>query len=222
MSGRVHARFGVLGDLHAEDATLEVALRCFEEAGVDQVVSVGDIVDGLGSVDRCCALLQRAGVAAVQGNHERWFLGGTMRDLPQATLAVDPEARAFLASLPRTRHYDTVAGPLLLCHGLGEDDMACVAQDENERTIAWNPPLHALLGADGPAIVVNGHTHRRQVWSFRRLTVVNAGTLYRKHDPCFLIVDLATREATYFDLGADHRVERKETLPLPPPRGARA
>lgn len=215
------AKIGVLGDIHAEDAFLEVALRFFEDAGVDRVMSVGDIVDGAGSVDRCCELLLGAGALAVQGNHERWFLAGTMRELPEATLTVGAGARAFLASLPKTRRFETVAEPVLLCHGLGDDDMASVAPDENERTIPHNFALDALLRADLAEIVINGHTHRRSVWSYRRLTVVNAGTLYRKHQPCFLIVDLAAREATWFDLGPGQRIGRKETQPLPPPRGAR-
>lgn len=215
------ARIGVLGDIHAEDASLDVALRFLEDAGVDQVMSVGDIVDGPGSVDRCCELLLRAGALAVRGNHERWFLSGTMRELTEATQTVGDEARAFLSSLPQMRRFETVVEPVLLCHGLGDDDMASVAPDENERTIPYNYGLEPLLRADEPEIVINGHTHRRRAWSFRKLTVINAGTLYRKHEPCFLLVDLATREATWFDLGSDLRIARKETQPLPPPRGAR-
>jgi predicted phosphodiesterase len=215
------ARIGVLGDIHAEDASLDVVLRFLEDAGVDQVMSVGDIVDGPGSVDRCCELLMSAGALAVRGNHERWFLAGTMRELPEATQAVGAEGRAFLASLPRTRRFETVAEPVLLCHGLGDDDMASVAPDENERTIRYNHALAPLIDADKPEIVINGHTHRRSAWSFRKLTVINAGTLYRQHQPCFLIVDLTTREATWFDLDSDLRIARKETQSMPPPRGAR-
>jgi predicted phosphodiesterase len=64
------ARLGLLGDLHAEDAALALALQVFADEGVEQVLSVGDIVDGPGSVERCCELLATAGAAAVRGNHE--------------------------------------------------------------------------------------------------------------------------------------------------------
>jgi predicted phosphodiesterase len=214
-------KVGVVGDIHAEDASLDVAIRFFEDAGVDQVMSVGDIVDGPGDADLCCALLKRAGAVAVRGNHERWFLADSMRELPEATLDVSPETLAFLSALPQTRRFETVAGPVLLCHGLGDDDMASVAPDENVRTIPCNPPLDALVRAEVPQIVFNGHTHRRMVWSFRRLTVVNAGTLYRGHAPCFMLADLAAREVTWFDLDAAHRIVRRETAPLPLPLGAR-
>jgi hypothetical protein len=96
-------RIGLLGDMHAEDASLSLALRVFADLSVDRVMAVGDIVDGLGSVDRCCALLAEAGAAVVRGNHERWFLAGTMRDLRDATLTVGAEAPGFLAALRATR-----------------------------------------------------------------------------------------------------------------------
>jgi predicted phosphodiesterase len=217
------AKIGVLGDIHAEDASLDVALRFLEDAGVDQVMSVGDIVDGPGSVDRCCERLGRAGVLAVKGNHERWFLAGTMRDLPDATRSLGAEARAFLSALPRTRRFDTAAGPVLLCHGLGEDDMASVAAEDDERTMQWwSPALASMVHADVPEIVINGHTHRRLMWSFRRVTVINAGTLYREHQPCFMIADLVEREVTWFDLDADHRIIGQKRLPIPLSRGQRS
>jgi hypothetical protein len=40
------------------------------------------------------------------------------------------------------------------------------------------------------------------------------------HDPCIAVVDLAGAEATYLDVDGSTRMGRKETVPLPPPRGA--
>jgi len=39
------SRIGLIGDVHAEDEALELALRVFADAGVDVVMAVGDIVD---------------------------------------------------------------------------------------------------------------------------------------------------------------------------------
>jgi len=94
--------------------------------------------------------------------------------------------------------------------------MASVAAEDDERTMQWwSPALSLLVHADVPEIVINGHTHRRLLWSFRRITVVNAGTLYREHQPCFMIADFLEREVTWFDLGADHRIIGQKTLPIP-------
>jgi predicted phosphodiesterase len=195
-------RVGALGDIHAEDALLEVALAQLRLEGADAIVAVGDIADGEGSVDRCCALLTEARAHVVRGNHERWLLAGVMRDLPGATRpdALSPESRAFLAALPATATIATIAGPLLLCHGLGENDMAGVRPDDHGYALASNDELHALVRAGSHALVVNGHTHRRMVRCFGELTVVNAGTLARAHSPTFALLDLAARRVRFWDL----------------------
>jgi predicted phosphodiesterase len=214
-------RIGLIGDIHGEDVSLALALRVLGDAGAEQVMAVGDIVDGPGSVDRCCELLAGSGSAVVRGNHERWFLTDMMRELPAATRTLGAEAHAFLAALPATLRFEVPGGAGLLCHGLAADDMTSVALDADALSIRWNAPLAALLDEEHPLWVLNGHTHRRGVWSYRRLVVINGGTLFREHDPCFSLVDLARGEVTYFDVHGGGRVGRKETVPLPPPRGAR-
>jgi predicted phosphodiesterase len=216
-------RIGLIGDIHAEHETLALALRVLADAGADRVLAVGDIVDGRGSVDRCCELLAEAGALTVRGNHERWFLANTMRELPDATFATDVsvETRRFIAELPKTQRFAVPGGDVLLCHGLGEEDMSSVALDADGFSIRHNPPLEALIEEERPIWVLNGHTHRRGVWSYRRLTVINAGTLYREHAPCFGLVDLAGGEVTFFDVLAGGRVGGKETVALPPPLGGR-
>src|SRR5689334_16603498 len=69
-------RIGLLGDIHTEDARLEHALAEMKRAQVDAIVSVGDIVDGPGDVERCVRLLAQHDVIAVKGNHDRWFVRG--------------------------------------------------------------------------------------------------------------------------------------------------
>mgnify|MGYP000476381896 CR=1 FL=1 len=50
-------RFAAIGDLHGEDLRLEFVLTWLSGQGIDAVLAVGDLVDGAGSLDRCCALL---------------------------------------------------------------------------------------------------------------------------------------------------------------------
>ena len=99
--------------------------------------------------------------------------------------------------------------------------MGSVALDADSFALRWNAPLTGLLDEDRPLWVLNGHTHRRGVWSYRKLTVINGGTLFREHEPCFSLVDLARGEVTYFEVQGGERIGRRETLPLPPPRGTR-
>ncbi len=50
---------GLLGDVHAEDLRLEVALAWFRTE-VDEIACVGDVVDGLGSDETCVVTLDEA------------------------------------------------------------------------------------------------------------------------------------------------------------------
>ncbi len=193
-------RIGVLGDLHAEDEMLRDALTHFAEVGVDVVVSVGNVVDGPGDADACCALLEENEVVTVLGNHDRWYLGGEKRELPGATPAGTLSARSesYLASLPTSLRLETTRQAIVLCHGLGEDDMASVRPWDSEYDVDVNYALQDLIAQDGDAIVVCGHSHRRMVRRFEELTVVNAGTLLREHDPCFAILDVKERTVAFY------------------------
>jgi predicted phosphodiesterase len=208
-------RIGLIGDIHAEDERLERALDLLASRGVQLIAATGDVVDGAGSVDRCCELLEARGVVTVRGNHDRWLLAGTMRDLPEATLlaGVSPASRRMLTRLPEMVELDTVAGRALLCHGLGPNDMAKVAPDDFGYALDTNEDLQRLLRLGAYRWVLNGHSHRRVVRPFDGLTLINAGTLKRDHDPCFLEVDFETASVVVHVFGADGRIEGSAPLP---------
>lgn len=209
-------RFGVLGDIHAEDLRLAIAMDHLAAEHVDATLAVGDIVDGAGSAHACCRKLSSAGVFAVRGNHDRWFLRGEMRRLPHATRdeELDSEDRAFLAGLPVTRRFTTELGDLLLCHGLGEDDMATVGPTDAGYGLAVNDALWTLVRTQGLRIVVCGHSHRPMVRSFEGVTIINAGTLSRFDEPRFVLVDIAARLVTFFEILGDGSVVMVDVAPL--------
>ena len=109
-------RIGALGDVHTEDVAVERALEFFARRELDAVLCVGDIVDGLGDVERTVSLLREGSVVCVAGNHERWALSGSMRDLPEATAALSDDARDWLAALPAPRRLPTAPRPPLTRH----------------------------------------------------------------------------------------------------------
>ena len=209
-------RIGVLGDIHCEDHRLETALRFFKDQRLDLICSVGDIVDGPGDPNRAIELLIEHDVVCVRGNHERWLLRREMRDLPDANTYFDFKMSAweFVTKLPSQRRFETVAGTMLLCHGLGEDDMAGVWPFDNALTLHSNYALWRLVKLREYDFVINGHTHRRLTQRFDDLMIVNAGTLFREHDPCCLIVDFEAGVAEYFNLPGEDRVEEAEKIEL--------
>jgi len=198
---------GIIGDVHAESALLALAVARLQALNVTAILCTGDIADGAGSVDDCCAILRDPTILTVAGNHDRWLLRNSMRDLPDATSlsALAESTVDFLSALPKTRTVQTPAGSLLLCHGLGENDMASVAEDEQGYALENNFELHALIR--GPhAVVVNGHTHHPMVRAFGSVAVINAGTIKANQNPCFLLLDTIARTVCLFDLPAPNHV----------------
>jgi predicted phosphodiesterase len=207
-------RFGAIGDIHCEDEALAVVLSFMEEAGLDGILAVGDVVDGPGDPDRCCRSLVEHGVVTVRGNHDRWLLAGEMRSLPDATLEVSAESRDFLGALPATRELDTVRGKLLLAHGVGEDDMARLLPDT--RGYGLQAVMMGVRFRDDLRFVLGGHTHVPMVRRIGELTFLNAGTLLRDQEPGFLIADFGSGAVELYRIEARNRVTLDRRLPLDP------
>jgi len=191
-------RIGAIGDIHCEDKALELTLDFLRGQNLDLVVAVGDIVDGYGDCDRCCDMLRAHGVEAVRGNHDRWFLSGTSLHLRHATESLDDTNRQWLASLPATRRYSTIAGDLLLCHGVGDDDMVRLLPHSAPEDLAY--ALEPLRADPTLSFMLGGHTHHRMVRPLGGLTVFNAGTLHRDYCPGFVTLDFEARILEGFDL----------------------
>lgn len=216
-------RLGLIGDVHAEDVLLEAALRHLEGQHLDATLCVGDVVDGRGDVDRCVELLVHHRVAVVRGNHDRWIIHDQMRDLANAT-SLDALAAAtgrWLARLPPILRFDTVAGPLLLCHGLGTDDLIFVDEDgvalrRNVDTAGRSQiRARAQLGIEPDVrILVCGHTHARCVKRFGRLTLVNPGTLRSGDNPCFAVADLESGFVQFYELDDGGAIIPSERIAL--------
>jgi len=209
-------RIGVIGDVHGEATLLQSALDHLAATDIDVVLCTGDIADGAGSVPRCCEILEARNVVVVRGNHDRWWLTGACRDLPDATPSseITDDIRVFLETLPPTIEFESALGPVLLCHGLGENDMAKVGADDDGYALDSNAELQRLILDGRYGLVLNGHTHRPALRRFATLLVLNAGTLKRDDDPCFLRVDLGGRTATV--LGFDERgtIEVRDSMDL--------
>jgi len=193
-------RIGLIGDVHAEDEILASALALFAELGVDGILSVGDIADGYGDINRACDLLQQHSVIGVRGNHDRWLLTDEMRQLSNAHRVheLSDSSRAFLQQLPTTLSLETTRGRALLCHGVDDDDMIRLRPDHEGYAIESNMPLQRLLRQGTYRLMFNGHTHRMMVRDFDGLTVINAGTLHRDYDVGVVVVDIAQWQVTPF------------------------
>jgi putative phosphoesterase len=197
---QVIRRVGLIGDLHAEDEALEFVIRELRKLGADTLLQVGDVADGPGDLTRTISLLLEHQVLAVRGNHDRWLLGNQLRDLPHAQRLNDtpPGVVDYLTALPVIREFRSPRGHVLLCHGLGSNDMVGVKPDHEGYDISSNADLQLLINDRRYRFVLNGHTHRPMLRTFGPLSIINAGTLFGEYERCFTFVDFERGELTRF------------------------
>lgn len=193
---------GVLGDIHAEDQRLETAIAWLEARGVDRIVHVGDVCDGEGSLERTLALLEAHRILGVSGNHERWLLSRTLRQLKGAQVleACGPEVERALRFLPPILELATVRGPLLLCHAVGTDDMLVLKPDTIPGFLVGTPAFDQLMRAPRFRFVVAGHTHEPAVHPVGHLTWINAGTLKGDDGPVVTLIDFEAGRVDFASL----------------------
>ncbi|MEQ8858990.1 MAG: metallophosphoesterase family protein [Pseudomonadales bacterium] len=215
-------RLGVIGDVHGEHERLESVLDWFATQDLDAVACTGDVADGRGCINVSCRLLREAGVLTVAGNHDRWLLEDRVRHVGGAHRRdeLDPENLAFLNALPRTRDIDTVAGRLLLCHGIGSNDLGKVWPGTGRTEVRRSEQLDSLLAAGEHRFVVNGHLHFRVLIDFADTLLMNAGTL-KGERPGVSILDLGAGTISVFHLESGRAPQPGNRHPLVPGPGRR-
>jgi predicted phosphodiesterase len=62
--------------------------------------------------------------------------------------------------------------------------------------------------------VVSGHSHQRMVRKLGTTTFINAGTLFREHQPCVLVLDVGAMTATFHEWDGTS-FAREDERPLP-------
>ena len=208
---------GLIGDVHGKLRELEAALAFLKsQSGLDVLLCTGDLPERgepLLTEDSvtCCNLLIESNVLTVRGNHDRWKLD-ILKDADSERPFVpgwsEDEGAEFLASLPLIRELSTPLGPVMLCHGLGRDDMNGLYRDthghDRIRHQIGLAKLTVFESIYTHKFVIAGHTHQRMVARFGEVTIVNAGALEVKTDPPTVgIVDVDKREARFFDIDAE-------------------
>jgi putative phosphoesterase len=210
------ARFALIGDVHAEDRRLEAALAIAKEANVEAILCVGDVCDGHGDLDRTIELLVRHRVIVVRGNHDRWFLRNELRTLrPMQLEAEHPAAREAARLWLPFLELSTIRGALLLCHAVGDDDMAVLKEHTSADMIRWTAAWTRLREAGRFTFVAAGHTHEPMVRVLDGITVINPGTLKRDDGPVTAIVDLRAGTMTLHDLADPEAPFLRETRTIP-------
>ncbi|MBT4162806.1 MAG: hypothetical protein HOE54_15985, partial [Gammaproteobacteria bacterium] len=165
----------------------------------------GDIVDGPGCPDTCVQLLKQHGVFTVRGNHDRWVLEDKARHVPDAHTRdeLHEDTVNYLSSLPVQIDIESVAGTLLLCHGIADNDLKKVWPGTEQMPIERSRELDELIDEGTHAFLINGHMHFKTIVHFKQMTLINAGTITGHHWPGFTTIDFESSviQAYRFDEG---------------------
>lgn len=198
----LYKSIGLIGDVHCEHQSLAVVIDELNRRNVEGIICTGDIPTGPGDINACCDLLLAHQIRTIRGNHDRWLMSLPEMTLPLATHpgVVKKKSWRFLESLPVTIEIPTVSGLALVCHGLGQNDMQSIMPASSDRELDENRYLQDLVGSARYRWIINGHSHHRMVCNYQSLTIINAGTLRRDHDPCFALIDFELSCVTYWDL----------------------
>lgn len=163
------ARIAVISDIHGNCVALDTALADLRNASVDQVVCLGDAIQGGAQPAETALRLRDLGCPVVMGNADAWMLTGVetggepvteaQEQVRQWSLAqLSPDDRAFIAAFAPTVTLDFAPERQLLCfHGspTSFDDILLPTTPIED--------LRRLLAPYAPAILCGGHTHMQQV-----------------------------------------------------------
>jgi predicted phosphodiesterase len=165
-------RIAVISDIHGNCLALDVALADIRRDGLEQIVCLGDAIQGGAQPAAVVARLRELGCPVVMGNADDWLLTGEetgsesfsaerlrkMHEIRAWSLAQLSEGdRAFIARFQPTVEI-ALGGRALLCfHGspASFDDIILPTTPEEE--------FQGYLGAYVPHIMTGGHTHMQQI-----------------------------------------------------------
>jgi predicted phosphodiesterase len=166
-------RIAIVSDMHGNCIALDAVRADLRRNTVDQVVCLGDAIQGGPQPAEVVARLRDLACPVVMGNADAWLLTGEetgsenisgerlrkMNEIRTWSLAqLSKDDRAFIAGFQPTVSIPLSAARDLLCfHGspasFDEIILPTTPEDEFQR----------LLGAHVPHILTGGHTHMQQI-----------------------------------------------------------
>lgn len=185
-------RIGIFSDMHGNNIALEAVLSDLAGEGVDQLVCLGDAVQGGPQPAEVVARLRELNCHIVMGNADNYLLTGhddeatdaaqeaKMNEVRLWQLAqLTEDDIAFIRSFRPSVELPLEGSRKLICfHGSPRSFNDIILPNSTQET------LSACLGGFAPHLLAGGHTHVQQIHHFRDnfyFGVGSAGYAYR-HD----------------------------------------
>ncbi|RIK44877.1 MAG: metallophosphoesterase [Chloroflexi bacterium] len=186
--GRAPMRFAVISDIHGNRLAFDAVLDDLAGDGIDQIVCLGDAIQGGPQPAETVARLRELGCPVVLGNADEYLLNGPSDGEGETALQADTRAwsltflntadRAFISSFqPTVRVTLGGAGDLLAFHGSPFSYNDIIFPDTPDDEVA------RLLGPLEPALFAGGHTHLQQLRRLNGARFINPGSVGLAYDP---------------------------------------
>ena len=194
-------RFAAIADVHGNCAALEAVLADIAEAGITEIVNLGDHVSGPLEPRRTANLLMTCAFPSIRGNQDR-ILVEKRAALGRAFRWLDDSHMDWLASQPPTLLY---RDDVLLCHGSPRSDESYWLDRVTRDGLVAPAPIEDIeteAAGVNASLILCGQTHLPRVVRLRdgRLAV-NAGSVglpgYRAAEPVAHVVEAGTPHACY-------------------------
>ncbi|MBI1258862.1 MAG: hypothetical protein GC204_15440 [Chloroflexi bacterium] len=166
-------KIAIISDIHGNAFALDTVIGDLKRDPVDQIVCLGDAIQGGAQPAQTVARLRELGCPVVMGNADAWLLSGveTGAEAPSearkrmldsvrewSLSQLSDEDKAFIAAFQPTVEIPLDDGRKLLCfHGspASFDDILLPTTPDDE--------FQAFLAPHLPAHMTGGHTHLQQV-----------------------------------------------------------
>jgi putative phosphoesterase len=175
-------RIAILSDVHGNCIGLEAALADLQQHPADQIVCLGDMIQGGPQPAEVVARLRSLACPIVMGNADAWLLTGHATDAEPTSAQqqavrewqltrLAPDDRAFIEQFQPTVEIDLGGRALLCFHGTPRsfDEIILPSTPEDE--------FQRMLGEFTPALMCGGHTHMQQIRRLADTLFFNPGSV---------------------------------------------
>ena len=180
-------RVAVISDMHGNDLAFEVVEADIQRQRIDQIVCLGDAIQGGPQPAAVLQRLRRLGCPVVMGNADSWLISGEetgdegipperLRKMGEIRLwslsQLSESDRAFISNFQPTVKINLEKDLNLLCfHGspTSFDDVILPTAPEEE--------FQKFLGGYADYILTGGHTHAQQIRRNGRYFFFNPGSV---------------------------------------------
>ena len=180
-------RLAVFSDMHGNDFAFELVEADIQKRGVDQLVCLGDAIQGGAQPKQTVERLRRLNCPVVMGNADAWMLTGVetadegipperlkkMEAIRQWSLSqLTEDDRTFISGYQPTVTIPLEADLKILCF-----HATPVSFDEAVLPGATQEHFQKHFGAYGEHILTGGHTHAQQIRRNGDLFFFNPGSV---------------------------------------------